>query len=135
MELTALDALDDNIDDDLDSSLSSSHESIIVDEEERYNHPTDELSNFLDGFVEYCTANIYILFPKEDEAKIADAILNIFRKREKITIFNKKALYIYIREHIDVKTPRITKVANELGKLYLDSYRFYCLNGYAPYES
>ena len=96
-------------------------------------HPIDEVSEFLDLYIKYCTDNIYELFPKDEEAQIADAILELFRKREHITIFNKKALYIYIREIIDVKTPRITKVANELGNLYKKQYAFYVENGYADF--
>ena len=96
-------------------------------------HPIDEVSEFLDIYVKYCTDNIYELFPRDEEAQIADAILELFRKREQITIFNKKALYIYIREIIDVKTPRITKVASELGDLYKKQYAFYIENGYADF--
>ena len=96
-------------------------------------HPVDEVSEFLDLYIVYCTDNIYELFPKDEDAQIADAILELFRKREHITIFNKKALYIYIREIIDVKTPRITKVASELGDLYKKQYAFYVENGYADF--
>ena len=96
-------------------------------------HPVDEVSEFLDLYIIYCTDNIYELFPKDEDAQIADAILELFRKREHITIFNKKALYIYIREIIDVKTPRITKVASELGDLYKKQYAFYVENGYADF--
>lgn len=96
-------------------------------------HPVDEISEFLDLYVEYCTDNIYELFPKLEDAKIADAILDVFRKKEKISIFNKKALYIYIREQIDVKTPRITKIANDLGEIYKKHYIHYLENGYANF--
>jgi DNA-directed RNA polymerase specialized sigma24 family protein len=96
-------------------------------------HPVDQVSEFLDLYVEHCTDNIYELFPKDEDAQIADAILELFRKREHITIFNKKALYIYIREIIDIKTPRITKVASELGDLYKKHYAFYIENGYANF--
>ena len=96
-------------------------------------HPVDEVSEFLDLYIIYCTDNIYELFPKDEDAQIADAILELFRKREHITIFNKKALYIYIREIIDVKTPRITKVASDLGDLYKKHYAFYIENGYANF--
>jgi hypothetical protein len=96
-------------------------------------HPVDEISEFLDLYVDYCTDNIYELFPKVEDAKIADAILDVFRKKEKISIFNKKALYIYIREQIDVKTPRITKVANDLGEIYKKHYIHYLENGYANF--
>jgi hypothetical protein len=68
--------------------------------------PNDNLSLFLNEYVDYCTKNIYKLFPKGDDAVIADAILELFRKREDIDIFNKKALYIYIREMVDVKNSK-----------------------------
>lgn len=96
-------------------------------------HPVDEISEFLDLYVQYCTDNIYELFPKDEDAQIADAILELFRKREYITIFNKKALYIYIREIVDIKTPRITRVASELADLYKKHYAFYVENGYANF--
>jgi hypothetical protein len=80
-----------------------------------------------------CTDNIYRIFPKDNDAKIADAILELFRKRESIDIFNKKALYIYIREIIDVKTPKITKIANKLYDIFKEHYYFYLENGYTNF--
>ena len=47
----------------------------------------DDLSDFLDEYLEYCTENIWSLFPKEKDARVADAILEIFRKRESIGYF------------------------------------------------
>ena len=88
---------------------------------------------FLDEYVEYVTENIYTLFPKGNDAQIADAILEIFRKREDIDVFNKKALYIYIREMVDVKTPKITKIANRLYDIFKDSYIFYIETGYIKF--
>jgi hypothetical protein len=93
----------------------------------------DKLSNFLDEYVTYCTTNIYTLFPKEADAQIADAVLELFRKREHIDIFNKKALYIYIREIIDAKTPKITKIANKLYDIFKQHYYFYLENGYTNF--
>ena len=87
----------------------------------------------MDQYVEYCSTNIYKLFPKNDDAKIADAILELFRKRESIEIFNKKALYIYIREIIDTKTPKITKIANRLYDIFKEHYYFYLENGYTNF--
>ena len=93
----------------------------------------DKLSNFLDEYITHCTTNIYTLFPKEIDAQIADAILELFRKRENIDIFNKKALYIYIREIIDAKTPKITKIANKLYDIFKQHYYFYLENGYTNF--
>lgn len=92
----------------------------------------DRLSLFIDQYVEYCTDHIYELFPKGNDAAIADAILELFRKRENIDVFNKKALYIYIREMVDVKTPKITKIANKLHGIFKEKYMFYLERGYFP---
>jgi hypothetical protein len=92
----------------------------------------DRLSIFIDQYVEYVTDRIYILFPKGNDASIADAILELFRKRDNIDVFNKKALYIYIREMVDVKTPKITKIANKLYAIFKEKYLFYLEHGYFP---
>jgi hypothetical protein len=93
----------------------------------------DILNFYIDKFVEYCTTNIYNIFPKHEDAQIADAILELFRKREHIDIFNKKALYIYIKEIVDVKAPKITRIANQLHKIFKKGYLFYLENGYIKF--
>lgn len=111
----------------------------ILETDENYSYDLDEtpatvkLNYFIDKFVDYCTTNIYTLFPKKDDAKIADAVLEIFRKRDNIDIFNKKALYIYIREIIDVKTPKITKISDQLYSIFKVNYLFYLENGYTKF--
>ena len=111
----------------------------ILEEDERHSYRIDEssyderLSNFIDIYTEYCSQKIYELFPKEYDAQIADAILELFRKRENLDIFNKKALYIYIREIIDVKTPKITKIANQLYDVFKENYVFYLEHGYTNF--
>lgn len=107
---------------------------------EEHNSPSDKLSAndklalFMDLYVDYCTSNIYKLFPKDEDAKIADAVLELFRKRENLDVFNKKALYIYIREIIDVKTPKITKITEKLFDIYKRNYSFYLENGYIKFH-
>ena len=64
---------------------------------------------------------------------IADAILELFRKRETIEVFNKKALYIYIREMVDVKTPKITKIADKLHDIFKSQYVFFLENGWCKF--
>ena len=92
-----------------------------------------DLDKYVDIFVDHVSENIYELFPKKNDAKIADAILELFRKRETIEVFNKKALYIYIREIIDVKTPKITKIADKLHLIFKQQYIFFLENGYARF--
>jgi hypothetical protein len=92
-----------------------------------------DLDKYVDIFVEHVSENIFELFPKKNDAQIADAILELFRKRESLEVFNKKALYIYIREMVDVKTPKITKIADKLHGIFKEQYIFYLENGYARF--
>ena len=136
LETYSLDSL--HLEDDTDDSLfqnkvSKVYNDTTSEKQEAY-HETDQLSEFLDAFVDFCTDNIYRLFPKEEDAQVADAILELFRKREQITIYNKKALYLYIREIVDVKTPKITKIAKQLGDLYSQFYIFFLENGYTNFK-
>jgi hypothetical protein len=95
----------------------------------------DKLSVFMDEYVEFVSINIYKFFPKEYDAKIADAILELFRKRESIDDFNKKALYIYIHEMIpNAKTPKITKIAGVLYEIFKKNYIFYLEQGYTSFQ-
>jgi len=111
----------------------------ILEEDETHSygiddhHYNDPLSDFIDEYIEYCTKHIFELFPKGNDAQVADAILELFRKRENLDIFNKKALYIYIREMVDVKTPKITKIANRLYDVFKDNYIFYLEHGYTDF--
>ena len=99
----------------------------------------DKLSIFIDSYVEYIENRFDVFFPKGNDSQVADAILELFRKRENIEIFNKKALYIYIREimatnGLEVKTPKITKIANRLYDLFKENYIFYLDTGYIDFE-
>ena len=95
----------------------------------------DNDSLFMDEYIKYCNTILTDLFPKHKDAQIADAILSIFASRENLDIFNKKALYIYIREMVEAKTPQITKVAIKLGEIYKENYIFYKQNGYTKFKS
>jgi hypothetical protein len=82
-------------------------------------------NDFLDYFAEYCVNNLEKLFKKQEDRQVALAVLELFRQRDSIQIFEKKALYLYIREIVDVKTITISRVAKELGKIYKKYYQYY----------
>ena len=92
-----------------------------------------DLDKYMDIYVDHVSNNLFELFPKGNDAAIADAILELFRKRESLDIFNKKALYIYIREMVDVKTPKITKIADKLHVIFKSQYIHYLDTGYARF--
>lgn len=83
------------------------------------------LSSFIDEWVEEMYNEIDYIFTKTDELKIADAVLTIFKTRNDLDIFKKKALYIYIREMTDCETPQLTKVLSILKINFYDKYQHY----------
>ena len=89
-----------------------------------------ELKTFIDYFTEYVDKYMFTLFKKDKDRKVCDAINQLFVRRENLEIFNKKALYIYIREMTDVDTPVITKVTKILKKIYKKLYQEYIKTGY-----
>jgi len=74
--------------------------------------------NVVDLFVKEVDDNLFELFDKPEDIRTADAILEIFKKRENIDIFNKKAIFIYIKEITDVQSSTITKVIKKLKTIY-----------------
>jgi len=89
-----------------------------------------EIKDFIDYLTEYIDKNMFTMFKKEKDRKVCDAINILFKRRENLEIFNKKALYIYIREITEVDTPVITKVTKKLKVLYKELYSEFIETGY-----
>jgi len=90
--------------------------------------PFEEV-NFIDLFIKEIDDNLLDLFTKPQEARVGDAILELFKRRESIDIFNKKALFIYIKEITDAPTPVITKVIKVLKEIYREMHNQYLEEG------
>lgn len=85
----------------------------------------NEFKDFKDIMLEYWDINLTQVFNKKRDIQIADAILELFRRSQYIENFNKKHLYLLIREMTDCKTHYITKVVNvmkEHQKKMLNEY-------------
>jgi hypothetical protein len=85
--------------------------------------------SFIDLYIKEVDNNLLDLFPKPQEARVGDAILELFKRRENIDIFNKKALFIYIKEITDAPTPVITKVIKVLKEIYREMHNQYLEEG------
>ena len=81
------------------------------------------LSTFLDSWIEDVYNSLEEFFPKRSDQVIADAVLTVFKTRNDLDIFKKKALYIYIREMTDCETPNLTKVISVLKEDFYNNYR------------
>lgn len=86
-------------------------EFVVEPEHEKQESETKE---FIKLMVEYWDKNVGKYFTKERDLRIANAVVEIFRNADRIDVFNKKALYLYIREIADCQTQHITKVINKM---------------------
>ena len=79
---------------------------------------TSKTTEIFDKTVEYLDERLERLFPKEKDRRVAESILYLCQNKDQIDNFNKKALYIMIREMTDVQTAKITQVSNVFRKIY-----------------
>jgi len=93
-----------------------------VKELSKKSYQDDPNDNYLDDFIEelviYFELNIPKIFKKKRDISIAYSILELLIKRDEIDNFNKKSLYVLIREMAGVNTVYITKIINEMKKHY-----------------
>ena len=73
-----------------------------------------EFKEFKQIMLEFWDVNLNKVFTKKRDIQIADSVLELFRRSECIENFNKKHLYLLIREMTDCKTHYITKVVNTM---------------------
>ena len=94
-----------------------------------------DLQKYLEAYIVFCEDSLFEIFTNPVEAKIADSILQLFKKRESLDIINKKALYIYIREMVpNINTPKITKVAKRLKEVFNLNYDYYLEYGLIDFD-
>lgn len=93
-------------------------------------HPEHNIVDFVDKFVDYWDENLEIVFTKKNDRQLAASIVELFRRRESIELFNKKALYIYIREMSDANTQQITKMVKLMKSKYKAMYMDYLKSGH-----
>jgi hypothetical protein len=79
-----------------------------------------ENREFLRMLVSFWENNIHSFFKKERDRRIADAVLEMLRKIDSLEEFNKKHLYIQIREIYPCKTQQITKIINVMRQKYVE---------------
>jgi len=104
-----------------------------IDIDEQRNIPTEMHNNdmretlkyFMDEYINYCYENLNSIFTNPTDIHVADSILHIFETRINIENFNKKALYIYIRERTGLPTTNITKAIKVLKNIYETKFSEY----------
>lgn len=86
-----------------------------------------DMREFINQLVVFWEFNIDRMFKKKRDKEIAYAVTKLFERIDNIDNFNKKALYLMVREMTDHKTAHITKVINKMRpcvyKLLMDFRR------------
>lgn len=88
-----------------------------------------ELNDFIRLVIDFWEKNINKIFSKQRDLNIANAVVELFRNSERIDAFNKKALYLYIRDMASCKTQQITKVINRMKQYQEIIQKSYMENG------
>ncbi len=96
------------------------HDNIDVVKDKSYESgESKELAEeLLNDVIKYFDENILNIFNKKRDIEVAYAIVELFKNKNEIENFNKKALYILIREMTNVNTIHITSVVNVFKRHY-----------------
>lgn len=105
-----------------------------VDEELPSSTQGVNLEKFINQYIEYWDGNLDNHFTKKQERLVAAAIIELFRRRENIEIYNKKALYVYIREMSSASTQQITRVIKLMKDKHQKIFNAYLELDYIPHD-
>jgi hypothetical protein len=87
-----------------------------------------DYDEFKELMLDWWDKNLTKVFVKKRDIQISDSVLELFRRSQYIENFNKKYLYLLIREISNCKTHYITKVVNVMKE-----YQHKMLNEYLEY--
>lgn len=89
----------------------------------------ESLKDFVKLWCEWYDNNMNMIFTNRKDILVADTILELFRMADNIENFNKKAIYILIRERTGLKTQNITKVINVMRQDFKKMLQSYLQSG------
>jgi hypothetical protein len=107
----------------------------VMDRQKNINNGDYDYKSLTEEIIDYFDSNLNSIFKKDRDLKIGYAIIDLMKQMDEIENFNKKALYILIREMTDVETAHITSVVNVLKKHYKKLINKYHKNGTVRMDS
>ena len=84
---------------------------------------------YLHQLVEYWKNNLTTVFKRKKDLDVANAVVQLIEMKDSIDNFNKKALYILIREMTGSNTQHITRVINVMKKHHNQLQKAYIATG------
>ena len=106
----------------LDFKRNLSSEAQVSADKETYEEFTDLMLNYWEN-------NLPNIFKRHKDILVADAVLELFRRSQNMENFNKKALYVLIREMTGSNTQHITRVVNVMKKYYKRLFKEFQFSG------
>ena len=106
----------------LDFKRNLSSESQVIADKETY-------EEFTSMMLDYWENNLPNIFKRHKDILVADAVLELFRRSQNMENFNKKALYVLIREMTGSNTQHITRVVNVMKKYYKRLFKEFQFSG------
>ena len=103
-------------------------ESLDLEKNKNFSDKTD-MKQFTKEIIDYFEINLPTIFKKQRDLNVAYSIIDLMKHIDEIENFNKKSLYILIREMTDVNTSHITSVVNVLKKHYKKIFNEYYKSG------
>jgi|FAXJ01.1.fsa_nt_gi hypothetical protein len=101
---------------------------VQLQQDDKY-YAQQELTDFIKLIIDFWEKNVNKIFTKPRDLNIANAVVELFRNSDRIDAFNKKALYLYIREIASCKTQQITKVINRMKQYHNTIQKSYIEHG------
>jgi hypothetical protein len=108
---------------------SDTYDFDIIDDSHEHDLKSNETKEFIKLMVEYWEVNIPYIFKKKRDIDIAISINELLKNASDLDYFNKKALYLLIREMSGHKTQYITKVIKKLMSHYSEVKNQYYATG------
>ncbi len=87
--------------------------------EEANKEEIEYYNDFVEQMVDYWENNLNNFFKRKKDLKVAYSVLELFKRRLTLENFNKKALYILVREMTGSNTQHITRIVNQMKQQYL----------------
>ena len=100
--------------DDAEHQKELDYDNLVIYNETDTNRESEEFWKHLWGEIE----NWKQLDLKANEKKVLDAVIVLLKDPDAIEIFNKKAIYLYVREITDLNTKQVVNNLNKIRQKY-----------------
>lgn len=101
-----------------------------IDKESARSDREEMATNMATYMIDYLENNMYVLFKKQKDLLVIDAVIELLKKRMFIENQNKKVIYVLLKNMTGLKSPHITKILNKLKIIYKKLVKEYHRRGH-----